>query len=139
MSYPNGSSVYWMSRCVERAGNVARLIDANLQPALDAPPDQMQPWQPRVNATGGQVDFADGYGVALQESVIQFLTFDQRNPNSILSCLQAAREQARGVREIISSAMWLQLNPPSRGAPSAAPANIFTPTSRATTGLPPTL
>ena len=43
-------------------------------------------------------------------NVIQFLTFDPANPNSILACLRAARENARGVREIISSDMWLQLN-----------------------------
>jgi len=42
--------------------------------------------------------------------VIHFLTFDSANPNSILSCLRSARENARSVREIISSEMWLQLN-----------------------------
>ena len=42
--------------------------------------------------------------------VIEFLTFDQENPNSIRSCLRAARENARSVREIISSDMWEQLN-----------------------------
>ena len=45
-----------------------------------------------------------------RSNVIQFLTFDAENPNSILSCLRAARENARSVREIISSEMWLQLN-----------------------------
>jgi uncharacterized alpha-E superfamily protein len=42
--------------------------------------------------------------------VVQFLTFDPRNPNSILSCLQMARENARSVREWISSEMWQQVN-----------------------------
>jgi len=99
-----------MSRYVERAENVARFIDVNLQLVLDSPPGQPQQWQPLVNATGDQEDFARRYGEATQESVLEFLTFDPRNPNSILSCLQAARENARGVREVISSAMWLQLN-----------------------------
>ncbi len=45
-----------------------------------------------------------------QHNVTQFLTFDRDNPNSIISCLRAARENARSVREIISSEMWLQLN-----------------------------
>ena len=103
-------SIYWMSRYVERAENVARFIDVNLQLVLDAPPGQEQQWQPLVNATGDQEDFAKRYGAATQENVLEFLTFDPRNPNSILSCLQAARENARGVREVISSAMWLQLN-----------------------------
>jgi uncharacterized alpha-E superfamily protein len=104
------NSIYWMSRYIERAENVARFIDVNLQLVLDAPPSQNQQWQPLVNATGDEADFARRYGLATQDGVIQFLTFDLRNPNSILSCLQVARENARGVREIISSAMWLQLN-----------------------------
>ena len=51
-----------------------------------------------------------GTATATQQNVIQFLTFDPENPNSILSCLRAARENARSVREIISSEMWEQLN-----------------------------
>ncbi|MGA2245062.1 MAG: alpha-E domain-containing protein [Verrucomicrobiota bacterium] len=99
-----------MSRYVERAENIARFIDVNLQLVLDAPPGQGQQWQPLVNATGDQEEFARRHGVATRDNVLQFVTFDPWNPNSILSCLQAARENARGVREIISSAMWLQLN-----------------------------
>ena len=104
------NSIYWMSRYVERAENVARFIDVNLQLLLDAPPGQEQQWQPLLNATADQDEFAQRYGQATQDNVVQFLAFDPRNPNSILSCLQAARENARGVREVISSAMWLQLN-----------------------------
>src|SRR5205823_5625421 len=44
------------------------------------------------------------------ENVIQFLTFDANNPNSILSCVTSARENARSVREVISSEMWFTLN-----------------------------
>ena len=103
-------SIYWMSRYVERAENVARSIDVNLQLVLDSPPGQPQQWQPLVSATGDQEDFARRYGEATQENVLEFLTFDPRNPNSILSCLRAARVNARGVRDVISSDMWLQLN-----------------------------
>jgi len=103
-------SIYWMSRYVERAENVARFIDANLQLVLDAPAGQEHQWQPLMDATGDQEEFAKRYGLATQDNVLNFLTFDPQNPNSIFSCLQAARENARGVREIISSEMWLQLN-----------------------------
>ena len=103
-------SIYWMSRYVERAENVARFVDVNLNLMLDAPPTDQQ-WQPLVNITGDHADFAKRHGgVASSENVIQFLTFDRENPNSIISCLRAARENARSVREIISSEMWLQLN-----------------------------
>jgi uncharacterized alpha-E superfamily protein len=103
-------SIYWMSRYVERAENVARFVDVNLNLMLDSPRTDQQ-WQPLVNTTGDHADFASRYGaVASAENVIQFLTFDRQNPNSIISCLRAARENARSVREIISSEMWLHLN-----------------------------
>src|SRR5215472_18982189 len=103
-------SVYWMSRCVERAENVARFIDVNFQLMLDEAGGGDRQWQPLVNTTGDHEDFNKRYGTATQENVIQFLTFDIENPNSILSCLRQARENARTVREIISSEMWLQIN-----------------------------
>jgi uncharacterized alpha-E superfamily protein len=104
-------SIYWMSRYVERAENVARFVDVNLNLMLDSPSGADQQWQPLVNITGDHVDFNKRYPAgATQQNVLQFLTFDRDNPNSIISCLRAARENARSVREIISSEMWLQLN-----------------------------
>lgn len=103
-------AIYWMSRYVERAENVARFIDVNLNLMLDLPAGSVPQWQPLVDITGDAAEFARRYGVANQYDVIQFLTFDQDNPNSIRSCLRAARENARSVREIISSEMWEQLN-----------------------------
>ena len=103
-------SIYWMSRYVERAENVARFIEVNLNLMLDLPVGSAQQWQPLVDTTGDAAEFAKRYGAATQHNVIQFLTFDQENANSIRSCLRAARENARSVREIISSEMWEQLN-----------------------------
>ena len=103
-------SIYWMSRYIERAENVARFIDVTLNLMLDMPVGSVQQWQPLVDTTGDAKEFADRYGVATQQRVIQFLTNDPDNPNSIRSCLRAARENARSVREVISSEMWEQLN-----------------------------
>src|SRR5215510_10233122 len=103
-------SIYWMSRYVERAENVARFIEVNLQLMLDAPSGEGQQWEPLVNTTGDYEVFTKHYGQATRQNVIHFLTFDAENPNSILSCVRAARENARTIREIISSEMWLQLN-----------------------------
>jgi uncharacterized alpha-E superfamily protein len=77
---------------------------------LDLPVGAAQQWKPLVDTTGDAAEFAKRYGPATQRNVIQFLTFDQENANSIRSCLRAARENARSVREIISSEMWEQLN-----------------------------
>lgn len=103
-------SIYWMSRYVERAENVARFIEVNLQLMLDAPAGEGQQWEPLVNTTGDHKTFAKRFGEATRQNVLHFLTFDAENPNSILSCVRAARENARTTREIISSEMWLQLN-----------------------------
>lgn len=113
-------SIYWMSRYVERAENVARFMDVNLKLMLDAPEGLGQQWQPLVNISGDDKDFAVRYHEANEQNVMHFLTFDRENPNSILSCLCAARENARSVREIISSEMWLQLNESYLAVKSAA-------------------
>jgi uncharacterized alpha-E superfamily protein len=103
-------SLYWMSRYTERAENVARFVDVNLHLMLDMPTEHVNQWSPLVAISGDLPLFTERYGEATQENVIRFLTYDTGNPNSIVSCLQAARENARSVRETISSEMWEQIN-----------------------------
>jgi len=103
-------SLYWMSRYSERAENIARFIDVNMHMILDLPVDFEYQWAPLVKATGDHEAFEDRYRQANQHNVIQFLTFDRENPNSIYSAICAARENARSIREIISLEMWEQIN-----------------------------
>jgi uncharacterized alpha-E superfamily protein len=103
-------SIYWMSRYVERAENVARIISVNLNLSLDMPGEAGQQWWPLVVITGDEAQFRRRVETTTKESVVQFLTFDKENPNSILSCLRAARENARSVREVISAEMWEHIN-----------------------------
>jgi uncharacterized alpha-E superfamily protein len=103
-------SVYWMARYIERAENVARYIGVNLNLQLDLPMERAQQWQPLIDTSGDTHEFKQRYGEATQASVIEFLTYDSENTNSIASCLRAARENARSVRETISSEMWTQVN-----------------------------
>jgi uncharacterized alpha-E superfamily protein len=103
-------SIYWMNRYVERAENIARFIDVNLNLLLDSTVGITQQWEPIIATSGDTKIFQERYGMANQENVIQFLTFDREYDNSILSCVTAARENARSIREIISSEMWEQLN-----------------------------
>lgn len=103
-------SIYWMSRYIERAENVARLIDVNFNLILDMPSESDEQWKPLIMITGDEEAFAERYETFSRENVIRFLTFDKENPNSILSSLTAARENARSVREAVSSEMWSRLN-----------------------------
>jgi uncharacterized alpha-E superfamily protein len=103
-------NLYWVSRYIERAENVARFVDVNLHLMLDLPSGAVEQWEPLVITTGDDALFAERYDAATRENVIEFLTFDRGNPNSILSCLRVARENARAVRQTISSEMWEQVN-----------------------------
>jgi uncharacterized alpha-E superfamily protein len=103
-------AVYWMGRYIERAENVARFIGVNQNLMLDLPRDYGGQWQPIVDTTGDRAAFAARYPTASLENVVRFLAFDLENPNSIYSCVLAARENARSVRDTISSEMWEQIN-----------------------------
>ena len=103
-------SIYWMSCYIERAENLARFVDVTFNLMLDLPDGSAEQWQPLVSTTGDQGEFAKRYGAANRQNVVRFLVFDRKYPNSIFSCLQKARENARGIRETISSEMWESLN-----------------------------
>jgi uncharacterized alpha-E superfamily protein len=103
-------AIYWMARYIERAENVARFIGVNLHLQLDLPLEPAHQWQPLIDTSGDAELFRDRHGDATEANVIGFLTFDTANLNSIYSCLRAARENARSVRETISSEMFEQLN-----------------------------
>lgn len=103
-------SIYWMSRYVERSENLARFIDVTLNMMLDLPSGSAEQWGPLISATGDHELFAERYGDTSRENVVQFLTFDTEYPDSILSCLHQARENARSVRPAIASEMWEHLN-----------------------------
>ena len=106
-------SVYWMSRLVERAENVARFIGVNLNLSLDLPGGdggEGEQWRPLVVTSGDEAAFSERYGDPTRRNVIRFLALDEENPNSVRSCLATARENARTVRECISEEMWEHLN-----------------------------
>ena len=107
-------SLYWMSRYMERAEDIARILDVNLQLALDLPTEDPEAlkalWGPVLRSTGDGEDFYDHHKLAASDKVIEFLTLKPENPNSIINCLTRARENARHVREQISMEMWEELN-----------------------------
>jgi len=108
------NTLYWMVRYVERADNLARLIDVNQQLLLDS--ERLDSarlrgfWQPIILSTGDDESFNTLYDQAGSAEVIRFLTDDPRNPNSITSCIALARENARTVRDQLSDDLWEELN-----------------------------
>ncbi len=107
-------SLFWVSRYIERAENNARILDVNMELMLDFENQSTdllrRHWEPIIASLEEKNDFYKLYEVADAESVVRFIALDRENPNSILSCLAAARENARTVREQISSEMWEEIN-----------------------------
>ncbi len=95
---------------MERAENYARFISVNFNLALDLPPNVSEQWEPLLTATADHYLFYQFYNEPTRENVIEFMTFDKRNPNSIYNSIAFARENARTVRETISKEMWENLN-----------------------------
>jgi uncharacterized alpha-E superfamily protein len=102
--------MFWMSRYIERAENIARFIDVNVLLTMELGNAVHEQWGPLVATTGDEDTFRENYGEPTRANVMRFLTFDENYPNSIVSCLSAARENARIIREHISTAMWEQIN-----------------------------
>ncbi|MEM8866728.1 MAG: alpha-E domain-containing protein [Verrucomicrobiota bacterium] len=107
-------SLYWMSRYIERAENIARLLDVNLQLLLDfeeMDDDKLKEhWEPVIRAAGEEELFYELYDQADSRSVTDFLTFNRKNSSSVISCMLAARDNARMIRDQISTEMWQCLN-----------------------------
>ena len=108
------NSLYWMARYIERAENIARIVDVNLQLLLDMrnldEKRLIEYWQPIVQATGDEQAFFKSHPHATGNAVTEFLVFQPENPNSIFQCICQARENARMVRDQITVELWEELN-----------------------------
>ncbi|MEO0973892.1 MAG: alpha-E domain-containing protein [Pseudomonadota bacterium] len=102
--------VYWMARYVERAENTARLVQANARMMLDLPVRHDEGWQTLIVTTGTRAAYAEQHPLVDERSVCRFLIGDRHNPASIWSCLTAARENARTLRDILPRSAWEALN-----------------------------
>ena len=108
------NSLYWMSRYIERAENIARIVDVNLQLLLDLrnlnEERLAKHWLPIVQTTGDEEKFFASYKKATAQNVTEFLVFQLENPNSLISSICQARENARMVRDQITIELWEELN-----------------------------
>ncbi len=108
------NSLFWMARYIERAENIARIVDVNLQLLLDIRDlDEkrlIEYWLPIVQATGDEEDFFKLHSHATGKAVTEFLVFQPENPNSIVQTICNARENARMARDQITLELWEELN-----------------------------
>lgn len=106
------NDLFWLSRYVERAENMARLIEAGYRIALlpRIGDDRGREWISTLESAGCSDAYREKHGEITTKNVIDFLMFDASNPSSIHACLAAARRNARTQRTALTREMWEALN-----------------------------
>jgi len=100
-------ALFWIGRYVERADDTARILDVHYHLLLE------DPWIDEESACRALLEVmgrGDGVASPTGRTVNEILAYDESSPSSIAGALKSARENARGVREAISSEMWECLN-----------------------------
>jgi uncharacterized alpha-E superfamily protein len=100
--------IFWLARYVERAENLARILDVNETFSRDSRGGQN--WRSIVQLNSDEERFFASHEAAAAHSVVNFYVIDGDNPTSIVSTIRYARENARTLRPLISTEMWVQLN-----------------------------
>ena len=104
--------LYWMSRYIERAENMARILDVTANMALvpNAALSEGALWQPALEISGSVDTFKAQFEDFTASNVIFYLAMDRDNPSSIYSALHSARENARAVRVALTTETWENIN-----------------------------
>jgi uncharacterized alpha-E superfamily protein len=100
--------LFWLGRYLERAENLARILEVNVTFARDA--RGLQDWLPILRIHWDEARFLEMHEEPSTDAVLHFYTLDRENPTSIISALSSARSNARALRSLISREMWSQLN-----------------------------
>jgi uncharacterized alpha-E superfamily protein len=100
--------LFWMNRYTERAENTARLLDVNYQTSLlpQSTATAQAGWQGLLSISELLPAYKEKHEVIRAKEVMDFMVKDERNPSSIVSCLSAARENARAVRGTLTTEVW---------------------------------
>ncbi|MDI6026274.1 alpha-E domain-containing protein [Corticibacterium sp. UT-5YL-CI-8] len=104
------NGLYWMSRYIERADNMARLIDAGLRMALTRTQNASEEWNSVLLSAGADVAFSQKYTEYTASEVSDFLLRDTSNPSSVISSIETARGNARMVRTALTRETWESIN-----------------------------
>ena len=100
--------LFWMARYMERAENTARMLDVNYQMSLlpQTLEEAAQGWRALLGISELTDSFSEHYPKVDARNVMDFMVRDAANPSSIVSCVRAARENARAVRGALTTEVW---------------------------------
>jgi uncharacterized alpha-E superfamily protein len=104
------NGLYWMSRYIERAENMARIVDAGLRLAITRADSSADEWTSVVVSAGATQPFLAKHSEYSAETVADFLLRDTSNPSSVLSSIETARVNARMVRTALTRETWESIN-----------------------------
>jgi uncharacterized alpha-E superfamily protein len=111
------NNLYWMSRHIERAENIARMLDVTFRMSslpyrvLDPGQSWAEPWALPLVITGNATGYYENYpGQITADKVLRYMALDANNESSIYSCIQSAREAARTMRGVITTEMYEDIN-----------------------------
>jgi uncharacterized alpha-E superfamily protein len=104
----SAENIFWLARYVERAENLARILDVNATFSRDS--RGVRNWLPVLQLNTDEERFFERHASASADVVLRFYVTDRTNPTSIASAIGNARANARALRPLLSREMWSQLN-----------------------------
>jgi len=117
-------NLYWHGRYLERAEDLARLINVNANLHLDLPGQLTPGWEPLVRIIGNPELFDELYEDKSERHVVRYLLADERNPGSLRETLEFARENLRSARDLLPREVWEQMNALFLKGQDELPANL---------------
>src|SRR6195952_1796669 len=104
------NGLYWMFRYIERAENIARLVDAGMRMSLTRTGAAEDDWDGVLQSAGVREAFDEGHAKLTGADAIDYLLRDKTNPSSVMSCIDAGRNNARMVRTALTRETWEATN-----------------------------
>ncbi|MBC6439719.1 MAG: alpha-E domain-containing protein [Rhodospirillales bacterium] len=101
-------NAFWIGRYMERTENLARILDVNETFSRDSTEDAL--WRPILQLHGEEDIFLEQHQQATANEVVHYYLLDRNGVNSVRTCLEQARENARSMRHLIGTEMWRHLN-----------------------------
>ncbi|MCF6367531.1 alpha-E domain-containing protein [Rhizobium halophilum] len=104
------NGLYWMFRYIERAENIARLVDVGLRVSLTRADSGDDDWEGVLQSAGARQAYAQIHDKVTASDAIDYLLRDSHNPSSVMSCIDAGRNNARMVRTALTRETWEATN-----------------------------
>lgn len=103
-------TLYWSARYLERAENIARLVNVNNLTLMDLPKGVSPGWEPLIAIVGSRENYIKLHDNFDEQSVVEYLTVSKDNPSSIFNSINMARNNCRTIRDVVPKEVWESIN-----------------------------